>query len=195
MRDGQRLLGAGHPQHKHLVQQRQDLRRAQRGPRRDLPAATGKVDNCLPLRGLQRLLERSLQRGERRRALRTQRLPRLQPVRKRQEVRRRDQLPGLDAAKLQHGLPNQLAWFAGGGRQLSHQLIERIMLGWQQRAQGRRALLRLRDRQLAMLQQMQNGLQLRLAKGMQRRLPIMLTNIIAHRLAVIALTEQIAELR
>ena len=29
------------------------------------------------------------------------------------------------------------------------------MLGWQQRAQGRRALLRLRDRQLAMLQQMQ----------------------------------------
>ena len=69
------------------------------------------------------------------------------------------------------------------------------MLGWQQRAQGRRALLRLRDRQLAMLQQMQNGLQLRLAKGMQRRLPIMLTNLIAHRLAVIALTEQIAELR
>ena len=69
------------------------------------------------------------------------------------------------------------------------------MLGWQQRAQGRRALQRLRDRQLAMLQQMQNGLQLRLAKGMQRRLPIMLTNIIAHRLAVIALAEQIAELR
>ncbi len=67
-----------------LVQQRRDLRRAQRGPRRDLPAATGEVDNCLPLRGLQRLLERSLQRGERRRALRTQRLPRLQPVRKRQ---------------------------------------------------------------------------------------------------------------
>nr|VXZ82074.1 Uncharacterised protein [Klebsiella pneumoniae] len=51
--------GAGHPQHKHLVQQRQDLRRAQRGLRRDLPAATGKVDNFLPLRGLQRLLERS----------------------------------------------------------------------------------------------------------------------------------------
>ena len=180
---------------KRYFEQRQDLRRAQRGPRRDLPAATGEVDNCLPLRGLQRLLERSLQRGERRRALRTQRLPRLQPVRKRREVRRRDQLPGLDAAKFQHGLPNQLAWFAGGGRQLSHQLIERIMLGWQQRAQGRRALLRLRDRQLAMLQQMQNVLQLRLAEGMQRRLPIMLTNIIAHRLAVIALTEQIAELR
>lgn len=95
LRDGQRLLGAGHPQHKHLVQQRQDLRRTQRGPRRDLPAATGEVDYCLPLRGLQRLLERSLQRGERRRALRTQRLPRLQPVRKRQEVRRRISSPDL----------------------------------------------------------------------------------------------------
>ena len=78
-------------------------------------------------------------------------------------MRRRDKLSGFDAAKFQHGLPNQLAWFAGGGRQLSHQLIERIMLGWQQRAQGRRALLRLRDRQLTALQQVQNVLQLRLA--------------------------------
>ena len=110
-------------------------------------------------------------------------------------MRRRDQLPGLDAAKFQHGLPNQLAWFASGGRQLRHKLIERVVLGWQQRAEGRRALLRLRDRQLTTLQQMQNVLQLRLAEGMQRRLPIMLTNIIAHRLAVIALAEQIAELR
>ncbi|VGP70383.1 hypothetical protein SB00610_03430 [Klebsiella quasipneumoniae subsp. similipneumoniae] len=42
---------------------------------------------------------------------------------------------------------------------------------------------------------MQNVLQLRLTEGMQRRLPIMLTNIIAHRLTVIALAEQIAELR
>lgn len=58
LRDRQRLLGAGYPQHKHLVQQRQDLRRAQRGLRRNLPVATGKVDNLLPLCGLKRLLER-----------------------------------------------------------------------------------------------------------------------------------------
>ncbi len=94
LRDGQRL-GRGPPAAQTPCSAAPDLRRAQRGLRRDLPAATGKVDNFLPLRGLQRLLERSLQRGERRRALRTQRLPRLQPVRKRQEVRRRDQLPDL----------------------------------------------------------------------------------------------------
>ena len=70
--DGQRL-GRGPPAAQTPCSAAPDLRRAQRGLRRDLPAATGKVDNFLPLRGLQRLLERSLQRGERRRALRTQR--------------------------------------------------------------------------------------------------------------------------
>jgi hypothetical protein len=58
LRDGQRLLGAGYPQHKHLVQQRQDLRRAQRGLRRDLPVATGQSRQSSATPGLQRLLER-----------------------------------------------------------------------------------------------------------------------------------------
>ncbi len=178
LRDGQRLLGAGHPQHKLPCSAAPgicaglsvvcgvtcQLRRA----KSTIVCHSAASSGCLSA---------PLQRGERRRALRTQRLPRLQPVRKRQEVRRRDQLPGLDAAKLQHGLPNQLAWFAGGGRQLSHQLISVLCsAGNSGRRVGRRCC-GCGDRQLAMLQQMQNGLQLRLAKGMQRRLPIMLTNI------------------
>jgi hypothetical protein len=48
------------------------------------------------------------------------------------------------------------------------------VLRGQQRAQSRRALLRLRDRQLAVLQELQHIFQLLLRQRMQRRLPIML---------------------
>ena len=59
----------------------------------------------------------------------------------------------------------------------------------------RRALLRLRNRQLAALQELQNILQLRLGQCMQRGLTVMLTNIIADRLAIVALVQQFAQLR
>ena len=58
-----------------------------------------------------------------------------------------------------------------------------------------RALLRLRNRQLAALQELQNILQLRLGQCMQRGLTVMLTNIIADRLAIVALVQQFAQLR
>ena len=64
----------------------------------------------------------------------------------------------------------------------------------QQRAQRRRTLLRLRDRQLAVLQQMQHVLQLRLGQRMQHGLTVILADIIAHRLTVISLSQQFAEL-
>ena len=58
-----------------------------------------------------------------------------------------------------------------------------------------RALLRLRNRQLAALQELQNILQLRLGQCMQCGLTVMLTNIIADRLAIVALVQQFAQLR
>ena len=58
-----------------------------------------------------------------------------------------------------------------------------------------RALLRLRNRELAALQELQNILQLRLGQGMQGGLTVMLTNIIADRLAIVALIQQLAQLR
>ena len=64
----------------------------------------------------------------------------------------------------------------------------------QQRTQRRRTLLRLRDRQLAVLQQMQHVLQLRLGQRVQHGLTVILADIIAHRLTVIPLGQQFAEL-
>jgi hypothetical protein len=61
------------------------------------------------------------------------------------------------------------------------------VLGGQQRALGRRALLRLRDRQLIVLQQRQHGFSWSGVSWLQRGLTILLANKIAHRLAVIAL--------
>ena len=68
------------------------------------------------------------------------------------------------------------------------------MLGWQQRTLGRRAHLRLRNRQLVVLQQGQHGFELVGRQLAQRGLTILLANKIAHRLPVIALTQQLRQL-
>ena len=107
----------------------------------------------------------------------------------------RDQLARFHAGQLQHGLPDELRRLAGGRGQLGHHLLERIVLGGQQRTLGRRAHLWLRNRQLIVLQQRQHGFELIGRQLAQRGLTILLANKITHRLAVISLAQQLRQLR
>lgn len=69
------------------------------------------------------------------------------------------------------------------------------MLGRQQGAIGRRALLWLRNRKLPLLKQLQDIFQLLRRQLAEGRLPILLTDIVADGLAIIALIQQFSQLR
>ena len=179
---------------KKMIEQILGLRRRQHRLRRRLETLQAVILQLLAFVAIERLLQRGLQHLQRRRAVLAQRLTHLQILRQKREVARRNGIAAGEVDQLQRRSPDFAGGLAGSGGQPGDLLVQRLVLGGQQRAVGGARLLRLRDRHLAVLQHGQHLTQLILRQRTQHRLAELLTNKIAYRLTVIALRQQVGEL-